>query len=63
MLSTLCDTFQREVEALEPSADDYPAQLTGLVLKLVRHAAAHVADYALGEVPALLELAGWSWTG
>jgi hypothetical protein len=56
MLSQLCDEFQREVEALDPKADDYAAELLALVKKLVRDAAAHVADYHLGEIPALLEL-------
>jgi hypothetical protein len=56
MLSILCSVFQAEVEALDPKDEDYGTRLRTLVLKLAKDATAHVADYGLGEVPALLQL-------
>ncbi len=53
-LSDLCDRFQVEAEALDPAADDTADELRGLIHKLARDAADHVADYGLGEVPALM---------
>jgi len=55
MLSEICDAFQRKGEALNANDDGYAAELRSLVLKLARDAAAHVADYGLGEIPALCQ--------
>jgi hypothetical protein len=54
-LSEICDDFQDELERLEPADDDLSARIRGLITRLVREAAEHVADYALGEIPALLQ--------
>jgi hypothetical protein len=57
MLSEICDAFATEVEALDPKDEDHPTDLRVLVLKLVRDAATHFAEYQYGEVSALIELA------
>jgi hypothetical protein len=56
MLSTICDAFQPEVEALDPKDEDYGTRLRSLVLKLAKDAAAEIADYPFGEPVALLQL-------
>jgi hypothetical protein len=55
MLSDICDQFQREVEELDLSAEDYAAHLRRLIMKLVRDAAEHVDGYGRGEIPALMQ--------
>lgn len=53
-LSEVCDDFQTGLEALEPADADLSLRIRGLVTRLVRDAAEHVADYGMGEIPALL---------
>jgi hypothetical protein len=57
-LAETCLAFLDELEALEPADDGLPARLKGLILRLVRDAAEHVADHSMGEVPAITQLAG-----
>jgi hypothetical protein len=54
MLSATCETFEAEVEALDP--EDYAVRLGGLTRKLARDAAEGIENYACGEIPALLQL-------
>jgi hypothetical protein len=54
-LSEVCDDFQTGLEALEPVDADMAVRLRGLITRLVRDASEHVADYGMGEIPALLQ--------
>jgi hypothetical protein len=41
---------------LEPADADLPARLRGLITRLAKDAAEHVAEHRHGEIPALLQL-------
>jgi hypothetical protein len=56
MLSDLCDTFQDEVQQLDPGDIDYAVRLGSLTQKLAKDAAAEIADYPYGEPAPLTQL-------
>jgi len=49
------DEFLTDVEALEAADAGLPARLQGLVMRLARDAVEHVAEYGMGEIPALVQ--------
>jgi hypothetical protein len=57
VLTRIADPCDREHCAAELAGvvGDYARELTGLVKRLAKDAAAHVADYHLGEIPALCQ--------
>ena len=56
MLSDICETFQAEVERLDPGEQDYAGRLNILTQKLAGDAAAEIVNFPYGEAVAVIQL-------
>jgi hypothetical protein len=56
MLSDTCETYQSEVERLDPGEQDYAGRLNILTQKLAKDATAEIVNFPYGEPAALVSL-------
>ena len=54
-LGDICETFQDQVDALNPGDGSHAGRLTQMVRKLARDVVEHLGDHHLGEIPAVLQ--------